>query len=59
MTKEILTRAVILELHDSMKHIEEVVSKSTDLKEVAQAYRDMADLCDKVNDQLEKLEEME
>ena len=57
MTKEILTRA--LELHDNMKQIEEVVSKSTNLKEVAQAYRDMADLCDKANDQLEKLEEME
>lgn len=47
MNKDIMTKAVLLDMQEKMKLISARVDKCKDLRELAGLYREMADLVDK------------
>lgn len=56
MTKEVIAKAIILTMQDKMLEIQSTVANSIDMKAIAKAYRDMADLVEEADIQLEELE---
>ena len=56
MDKSIMVKAVLLDLNEKVIEISERVWKSSDLGEIAQAYREMARLCESTDEVLKELE---
>lgn len=56
MTKEIMAKAILLAMQERMVKIQSTVEDSGDMKAIAKAYRDMADLVDETDKHLSELE---
>ena len=56
MNKEILAKAIMLQMEEGIKTLMGRLSTAKTLKEIAELYRECADICDKTDVLLDELE---